>query len=684
MNTLLVGQAPLLRFGSGYTLIDPQTGAPTQFVDPENEQRQYLLTDELLCHTPDHVWGSGYVITSDGAAQWQAPHELEVSESEVRAVYWTHLGLKVRVTRSGADVLQERYEFFNESDQDMVLESVGIQTPFGDLYQDSESALTKAVNAHIFTAGEWAWAYAEPMSGEGKILGLTVTEGALWSYGIESRNPTTSSNFRGHIVLNVTDSARAPHAFGGQPRIHLAPGESYTLTWELAWFDSVAEFVNQTAAPADFDRVAAPLGEEIRIRTSLPVTVQGAEAADAVSITDSPDSDGAAVAISATEPGTYQVNLGDAARTEVLFYRPIREVVGSRIDYILAHQRPVERPGTLGSAFVPVDTRTKHQMYANGWLDWTDGSERIGMALMMQRAQKRGWTSPEADDALAGWAQFAREHLLDSSYAPRRGAFLQDSEIRLYDMPWLTLFFIDRYRTTNKAEDLDLAANILNRGFELGIGRFLAIGLPEACTKTADQLDAAGRQEEAQQLREALLSSAQHFVEAGRDLPVHEVSYEQSMVAPLLELMIYAHRLTGQREYFKAIEERLPWLLAFSGPQQHVRLKGVPIRHWDGYWFGIRRQWGDVFPHHWSSLTAAVLARLPEQLRNSETDALAQAILRSNLTSYFDDGSATCAFVFPSTVDGESAHVPDPLANDQEWPLAIWLELAESESVPLS
>ena len=45
-----------------------------------------------------------------------------------------------------------------------------------------------------------------------------------------------------------------------------------------------------------------------------------------------------------------------------------------------------------------------------------------------------------------------------------------------------------------------------------------------------------------------------------------------------------------------AAEQALGWLLAFAGPQRHVRLRHVAIRHWDGYWFGLRRQWGDTFP----------------------------------------------------------------------------------------
>ncbi|WP_371100832.1 hypothetical protein [Streptomyces sp. PU_AKi4] len=44
----------------------------------------------------------------------------------------------------------------------------------------------------------------------------------------------------------------------------------------------------------------------------------------------------------------------------------------------------------------------------------------------------------------------------------------------------------------------------------------------------------------------------------GRHLPAHEVSYEQAIVAPLLDLLSDAYALTGDAVFRDAIEERLP------------------------------------------------------------------------------------------------------------------------------
>ena len=52
------------------------------------------------------------------------------------------------------------------------------------------------------------------------------------------------------------------------------------------------------------------------------------------------------------------------------------------------------------------------------------------------------------------------------------------------------------------------------------------------------------------------------------------------------------------------------------------------------------------------------------------------------MSNYFPDGSATCAFVLPTSVDGWPAHAADPLANDQDWHLAIWAKLIAGRGAP--
>ena len=61
--------------------------------------------------------------------------------------------------------------------------------------------------------------------------------------------------------------------------------------------------------------------------------------------------------------------------------------------------------------------------------------------------------------------------------------------------------------------------------------------------------------------------------------------------------------LTGDEKYLKGAESQLPLLESFGGKQPSFHLYDIAIRHWDGYWFGKDRIWGDTFPHYWSTLS---------------------------------------------------------------------------------
>ncbi|RKN43762.1 hypothetical protein [Streptomyces hoynatensis] len=644
-------------------------------MDEQAPERGFLHdAATAVWHSLEHQWGSGHLVTDRGAARWHAPAALRVVDGAVEAVHTPLPGVCVEVRRRvDGELLRERYAVVNTAAEPLTLTGLGVQTPFADWYPDAEGSLERAVHAHLFTGGTWAWALAQPMSGRGRCLGLVVREGALRAYAVESRNQASLSHVRGHLVLLVTDRARNPEAFGGQPALHLAPGEAVTLEWELGWYASVAEFTAATRPPAAFSAYAAEVGK--------PILVEAA-------FVDSPDpgvqvtreSEGR-FRVESSVHGTHTLDVGEGARTEVLFHLPLEEMVRRRVAYIAAHQRPVERPGLLAHAFVPVDTRTGLRLATNGWSDWSDGSERIAMPLLLQQAAARGLADPEEPGPLLeGWSRFAVRHLLDETGAPRRGSFSRHIKPRLYDMPWLAQFFHDRYCVHGREEDLARAACILERSFELGGATHLSIGSSPTTTAVCGSLQAAGQAVRAAALRDRLVDSAREFVARGRRLPAHEVNYEQSMVAPLIDLLTDAHALTGEAVFHDAISERLPWLLAFGGPQPHARLHGIAIRHWDGYWFGANRLWGDVFPHYWSTLTATTLLRLPATLRTPGTDRLAEAILRANMANYREDGSATCAFVMPSAIDGRPGHTADPVANDQDWHLVLWLRATGATS----
>ena len=664
-----------MNFGVGRVLFSDTTNLVEAFVDSSHPDRRFLLGNDLVWHDSDHSWGTGYIISNRGSRDWGAPQTISV-EGDVQLLHYLFekLNLALNVSRRGGDnKYTERYVWKNQGSESIEITGLGIETPFADYYPSAEESLNELVNTHVFIGGSWSWVLAQPMSGQGLSLGLIVRKGSLESYSIESRNTLTQSNIRGHIVLQVTDYAHNPESFGSQPRICLKPGEEYVLEWEIGLYANHSEFIEQTDPPVSLSSPVEYVGNAITVTTCERVRVDSQSAVLSRVLGN--------IRITAPRVSDTWIRIGEHAKTEITFVHTLEDSVRLRSKYIINNQSARGRIGVAAGAFLPTDTRTSLPVKDGGWQDWTDGSERVGMALMMQRGRNCGLLGEEVDGPLAAWSAFAQEYLIDSSGRTRRGSTRPSSDFgqRFYDVPWLAEFFIARFEQTGDKYDLDESVKLLNTSFKLGGGHFLAIGLSSTVEEVVEQLRGKGRENEAKYLENEILKSATYFLSRGDDLPGHEVDYEQSIVAPLINLLIDANRISGESKYFEGIKKRLPWLLSFGGPQPNGRQQWIPIRHWDGYWFGINKLFGDVFPHHWAALTAEVIARLPKELKTEELSRMAIQIMKETMINYNEDGSATCAFVYPSNVDERPAHVADPLANDQDWPLAIWMRLIERE-----
>ena len=650
------------RLGTGQVTVAGD-GAPLDFRHPDLPAHRFLLQETSdTWHSAEHRWGTGFVITDQGFGRWQAPDQTLWRHDQALASYSPTAEIDLTVQRTFGGTFTETYRWRNASDRVVTIHSLGVSTPWRDVYNSAVDALTAAVHAHVFCGGAESWVLAEPMSGARPLLGLIVAEGALAAYSIESRNIRSLSNVRGHVLLHPTDHGRNPDAFGGQQPLPLQPGEEYRLTWRVGWYPDREIFHTATDPPVRLDRYTAVTGK--------PIAITGR--------------DGTRFTVTRHEAGVHDLEIGDM-RTAVLFHPPLADLITARVRFILEHQLARHREGQRRHAFLAYDTVTGlTQPSDGGWVDWSDGSERLAMPTLLQEVRLRGWPGSELDAALHGFADFARTHLLDDRGTPRRGSYEPwTGQARIYDSPWLSHFFATQFLIFGVVEDLELAERILLRSYALGAGQHLSIGQPEAVTLVADLLRRAGQPSRAEHLQDHLLDSARYFAQVELDLPVHEVNYEQSIVAPLVSLFATAHGIDGNPTWLDSLRTALRWLRTFGGPQPHVRLHQIAIRHWDGFWFGAQRQWGDVFPHHWSCLTAVALAELPAEIADSDAIDQAEAILSANLANIYADGSATCAFTLPSTVDGQPGYRADTLANDQDWPLTLWLRLDTPAVRPL-
>lgn len=100
-----------------------------------------------------------------------------------------------------------------------------------------------------------------------------------------------------------------------------------------------------------------------------------------------------------------------------------------------------------------------------------------------------------------------------------------------------------------------------------------------------------------------------------------------------LEWRIFTHdgdnfdKMILERGGTECAEKLMPALEAFNGNQPHYRLNDIAIRHRDGYWFGKRRLYGDVFPHYWSAITAAAFHYYAKATGKNEYQSRAERIV---------------------------------------------------------
>ena len=153
------------------------------------------------------------------------------------------------------------------------------------------------------------------------------------------------------------------------------------------------------------------------------------------------------------------------------------------------------------------------------------------------RPTRSSGSSPgEAGEALAAYRRFVRERVLTPDGRAREDSQRAAASPRLYDLPWLVLLFSDG--------EPEVALRILRAYYDGGGERFLAIGTGLAAQRLVRRLP----EPEASEVAGLLLAHAHAHASAGsrHDLPAHEVNYEQSMVAPLLEILCCA-RDRGRR-----------------------------------------------------------------------------------------------------------------------------------------
>lgn len=543
--------------------------------------------------------------------------------------------------------------------------SIGIAIPLVDKYENSRVCMEKRCHTHIFCGGDISYICALRMGGEAPHLGMVLTKGSLSGYSIE-RNIINQSNDRGCFLLHPSP-------------VEIGAGESLTLSWVIFCHEGRDDFFRKLKKyRPDFVEVWADHyvlfpGERIilHIRPALPaehVIVDGKALAER--------NGEYRYVYTAQEAREKTVEiLVDGVRTWCrIFVQESPEKLAEKRCYFLAkHQQYHGDIEMLKGAYLVYDNDEKRYIYRPE-NDYNGGRERIGMGVLLTRylSEQKGNECSTLRESLAAYKAYVLRELVDEdSGKVYNDMSRDDSYKRLYNAPWAATFFTEQYLLDKEADDLRLAYRIVKRFYDEGGRDFYPIDLPVLLLDGA--LEKAGMQTEREELCALYKEHADRICENGIYYPSSEVNYEQSIVAPAAQILLSVYALTKEETYLAAGERQMEILELFNGMQPDYHLHEAAIRHWDGYWFGKRRYFGDTFPHYWSALTGNVFALYGRLTGKKDYLERAEKARRAVLPLFFADGSASCAYIYPCRVNGNEGEFYDPYANDQDWGLYFYL-----------
>ena len=537
------------------------------------------------------------------------------------------------------DMVEETYTFINTTAEpiDCPEGSIAIELPLNDNYLEAEECLPRRCHVHVWCGGEVSWIMALRMGGQAPHLGLLLTEGALGSYSIR-RSLTEShcvSNTRGVFLLH-------PEAFT------LTPGGSRTIRWQLFRHNGREDFVRIIKSRLgrlwiESEQWVAFRGENIRWTGGKLDTAR---------------------------IGVARQTIREEGRTTRAVWNVLpekEELLRKRARFIAEHQQCNDPGSPLDGAYLIYDNETGKQYYSHENPDHNSARERVGMGALLAVYLQR-YPDKAVQESLERYQAFILREIYDeSTHTVYDDIGYSEKRHRLYNGPLVSVFFTELYRLNHDPVWISRAADVMESYYREGGERFYAIGIP--MKDIVDLLMEAGLNKRAEELRTLFVNHARNIAATGLAYPTHEVDYEQSIVAPAVNMLLMGYQLSGETELLAAAKEQLKLLTLFNGIQPDYHMNEVAIRHWDGYWFGKRRMLGDTFPHYWSSLTGQVFERYGRISGETEWLERAERNLRGSLSLFFPDGSASCAMVYPCSVNGETAHFYDPWANDQDWGL---------------
>ena len=558
--------------------------------------------------------------------------------------------------------LHESYTFKNTSIVDMVLPigSVAIAAPLFDQYPGAARSMTSRCHVHLWMGGSTAWINATRMGTETPHLGLVVTEGSLDAY---SQRGATFGD-RGAFLLH-------PAA------MTIRPGSSQTIAWRLFWHDGWDDFFAKIGREKNVVRLSAQrytvqAGDLIEVTAESATPFENTTlSANGKPVPTKLDGTTLRATIPTSTPGEVRIDLTRGETRTWLRANVVTApdaLIDARVRFIVRNQQRNAPGDPLDGAYLAYDNETGKQVYATT-NDHNAGRERVAMgvlgALYLPQCSDETFRR-ELTASLRRYADFVARELEDDSGTVYNNVGRQPSH-RLYNYPWIAHLHLALYRATGQMDHLDRMVRVLRSYYAHGGAKYYAIGIQ--VTDTLAMLAEAGRDAERTELLADFRAHADIILRNGTNYPPFEVNYEQSIVAPAVQLLLEVYRATGEVSYLEGAKQQMRILEAFAGKQPDHRLNEVAIRHWDDFWFGKIHVYGDTFPHYWSTVNATAYAHYAKATGEKSWFERARTVTWANLSLFTPEGKGSAAHVYAFSTNGQRAECNDPWANDQDWAL---------------
>ncbi len=650
--------------------LDPTTGCVQSIFLNGDENAMDWCREGSLWGEPVIPW------RCDFNQHWIGNELLSFEESDTASVAVIRNGkLQITAERSFTErkTFRERYTFKNLEPCDQFLQrgEVGIRTPFFDEQMAAEKSQRLRCDAHVWCGEEISWVNALRQGDSTRNLGLVLTEGSLDCYSIEHPKPIPHEdrrNYRGDIILH-------PEA------IDLLRGESYVVEWELFPHSGTEDFFEKARRikkgfldlRADFYTIFK--GENFRFffetdARNVGVTLDG-EHVDAIRSGNRVE-----VTFTPKKWGEHKFFVtADGVTTHIALFaaKALDELIEERLRFIVRHQQYSRPESPLDGAYLIYDNTTKRYFFDDRLGDHNASNERLGMGITIARWLQKH-PDPEIYESLMKYVAFIKREIVNMDTGEVFFSIGRDlRRIRLYNAPWMITFMTELYNLTHEGEYLDFVYRAVKVYYTQGGEHFYPNGF--SIKFIVDTVRGAGRNEQADEIEKYFLIHAQNMLDTGLNYPPMECVFEQTIVTPAVAFICDMGMLTNDPTIPEKVQAHLKVLERFDGMQPDYRLNGIAIRHWDDYWFGKSMLRGDTLPHYWACLTARSWQDYAELSGDKSFLPRAQNAIRNCLCTFHEDNTASCAYMYPFSIDGVRGEFYDEWANDQDFALYFALQI---------